>query len=56
MPKKKPPKQKTRRKPSSTAQHKRFVEAAKAVGADDNEAFERVFRRAVPPKRQMKRG
>jgi hypothetical protein len=33
-------------------QRRRFIEAARAVGADETgERFERVFRHAVPPRR-----
>lgn len=45
MPKKKAP-------PEDPAkQHKRFKEAAKKIGANDDKAFERAFGKIVPPAR-----
>jgi hypothetical protein len=42
------PKQKKR----DTAQSRRFKEAARALGADESgEAFERAFKKIVPPKK-----
>jgi len=43
MPKKKPP------DPNEKPQHERFKEAAKKIGATDEEAFERAFGKIVPP-------
>jgi len=46
-PKRKPPKPQA----ASAVQHKRFVEAAREIGADETGAeFERAFRKIVPPK------
>jgi hypothetical protein len=39
------------------SQIERFKEAARGVGADESaEAFERAFRKIVPPKPRAKRG
>jgi hypothetical protein len=45
------PKRKTEPTPETvTAQKKRFIETAKELGADETgEAFERAFKKAVPP-------
>jgi hypothetical protein len=46
-PKRTPPKPQA----ASKAQHARFVEAAREIGADETgEEFERAFRKIVPPK------
>ena len=38
-------------KPDDEAQKRRFIEKARELGADESgEAFERVFRKVVPPK------
>lgn len=39
-------------KPDSEAQKKRFIEKAREIGADESEeAFEKAFKKVVPPKR-----
>jgi len=59
---KKPVAAKAKRKPpkpqaASKAQHKRFVEAAREIGADETGAeFERAFRKIVPPKIPGRKG
>ncbi len=46
MPKKKPP------PPDEKPQRERFIEAARQAGVDETgEAFERAFKKIVPPKR-----
>ncbi len=46
MPKKKPP------PPDEKPQRERFIEAAREAGVDETgEAFERAFRKVVPPKK-----
>ncbi len=43
-------------KPDDPEQSARFVEAAKEAGTDESgKAFERVFKKLVPPKRSPKR-
>lgn len=45
-------KQKAKPRPSKKTQYGRFVEAARKLGADESEeAFDRTFRKIVPPKR-----
>ncbi len=39
-------------KPDDPAQSKRFIETAEEVGADDEEALERTFKKIVPEKRR----
>jgi hypothetical protein len=39
-------------KPDDPAQSKRFIETADEVGADDEEALERAFKKIVPLKRE----
>lgn len=52
MTKKPTSKPKSKRKTSDPAQYKRFLETARAVGADEKpEAFERAFKKVVTPKR-----
>jgi hypothetical protein len=42
----------TKTKPDDEAQKKRFIEKAREIGADESEeAFERAFKRVVPPKK-----
>ncbi len=49
MPKKKDPPE------DPQAQHERFKEAARKIGADKNaEAFDRAFGKIVPPKKPSK--
>lgn len=44
-------KQKPPPKPTKAEQRRRFIEAAKAVEADENgDAFEKAFKAIVPPK------
>jgi hypothetical protein len=44
-------KPKAKPKPSKKTQYGRFVETARQLGADENEeSFERAFRKIVPPK------
>jgi hypothetical protein len=50
--KRKPPKPQA----ASAAQHKRFVEAAREIEADETgKEFERAFRKVVPPKLAAKK-
>jgi hypothetical protein len=45
----------TKTKPDDEAQKKRFIEKAREIGADESkEAFERAFKRIVPPKKGAK--
>jgi hypothetical protein len=39
-------------KADNPEQSKRFIEAAEEVGADDEEALERAFKRIAPEKRE----
>lgn len=43
------PKKKVDPKDTPEAQHKRFKELAREVGAKDDKAFEKAFGKAVPP-------
>jgi len=46
---------KTKAKPDDTDQKKRFIEKARELGADESEeAFERAFKKIVPPKKPSK--
>jgi len=47
---------KQERKPEDPEQSKRFIETAEEVGADDEEALERAFKKIAPEKRDPKRG
>lgn len=40
--------QRTERKPDNPEQSKRFIETAEQVGADDEKALERAFKRIAP--------
>jgi hypothetical protein len=40
--------------PDDPEQSKRFIEAAKEAGADDEEALERAFKKIAPEKRPAK--
>ena len=54
MPKKKPPPE-IPEKANDPEQSRRFIETAKKLGADkSDEAFKRLFRNVVPPKRTSK--
>lgn len=45
---------KAKRKPKDKAQKERFIEKARELGADETgEAFERTFKKVVPPKMQQ---
>jgi hypothetical protein len=47
------PKTPRKRKPDNPEQYERFREFAREVGADDDpEAFDRRFRKIVPPKQK----
>jgi hypothetical protein len=44
-------------KPDDPAQSKRFIKAARELGTDESgTAFERVFKKVVPPKRAKPTG
>jgi hypothetical protein len=46
---------KTATKPDDPAQSKRFIETAEQVGADDEEALERTFKKIAPkPKKPIR--
>ena len=45
------PKKKADPKDTPEAQHKRFKELAREVGANDPKAFEKTFGKVVPPKK-----
>ncbi len=42
-------------KPDDPAQSKRFIETAEEVGADDDAALERAFKKIAPQKRDASR-
>ena len=42
-------------KPDDPEQSKRFIETAEEVGADDEEALDRAFKKIVPVKRSPER-
>ena len=42
-------------KPDDPEQSKRFIETAEEVGADDEEALERAFKKIVPERRDSSR-
>lgn len=45
-------KQKPPPKPTKAEQRRRFIEAAREIGADENgDVFEKAFKAIVPPKR-----
>jgi uncharacterized protein YktA (UPF0223 family) len=42
-------------KPDDAEQSKRFIETAEEVGADDEEALERAFKKIAPQKQREKK-
>lgn len=44
------------KKPDDPEQSKRFIETAREVGADSDDALERTFEKIVPTKRQNEQG
>ncbi|MFN3462672.1 MAG: hypothetical protein ACK4X1_01220 [Terricaulis sp.] len=50
------PKKKADPKDTPEAQHKRFKELAKEVGAKDDKAFEKAFGKVVPTRQPPKKG
>jgi hypothetical protein len=41
-------------KPDNPEQSKRFIETAEEVGADDEEALERAFKKIAPQKKERR--